>query len=151
MVWLLWPLASSAEFGSKEGQVSYMGEESPHFFKSPSTEDASLVKEPSSCWLDGHGFWNSSTKWQPELQSRECAQLQFRWLSASDSKRCFRRIQQRRRGRRQWIHIIGDSSMRFQYAAWLSLFNGTQRADGFPLHTLPGGDACSFANVGEFD
>ena len=47
-----------------------------------------------------------------------------------------------------WIHVIGDSTMRFFYAAWLSLFNGTQsRQRGYPLHWLPDDDACSFIRV----
>jgi len=47
-----------------------------------------------------------------------------------------------------WIHVIGDSTMRFFYAAWLSLFNGTQsRQRGYPLHWLPDDDACSFVRV----
>ena len=47
-----------------------------------------------------------------------------------------------------WVHTIGDSTMRFFYAAWLSLYNGTQgREPGYPLHWLPDDDKCSFTKV----
>ena len=52
------------------------------------------------------------------------------------------------RGRRNeplWIHVVGDSTMRFLYAAFLSLLNGTEpRAEGFPRHWMPSADECSF-------
>ena len=48
-----------------------------------------------------------------------------------------------------WLHVAGDSTMRFFYAGLLSFFNGTaHRAPGFPLHWLPNDDACAFAKVG---
>ena len=47
-----------------------------------------------------------------------------------------------------WVHLIGDSSVRYMYAAWLTLFNGTERAPGYPRHTLPDADRCSFARAG---
>ena len=43
-----------------------------------------------------------------------------------------------------WLHIIGDSTMRFLFAALLTIFNGTNRADKFPVHTLPDSERCSF-------
>lgn len=51
--------------------------------------------------------------------------------------------------RSPWVHILGDSTMRFLYAAWLSLLNGTSiRAAGYPLHWLPDSDQCSFVRAG---
>jgi len=47
-----------------------------------------------------------------------------------------------------WIHLVGDSTVRFMYAAWLTLLNGTHRAPGYPYHTLPETDPCSFARAG---
>lgn len=47
-----------------------------------------------------------------------------------------------------WVHLIGDSSVRYMYAAWLTLFNGTERAPGYPRHTLPDADRCSFLRAG---
>ena len=50
------------------------------------------------------------------------------------------------RGNREqlWIHVIGESTHRFLYAALLTHFNGTVRMPGFPLHWLPNEDRCSF-------
>ena len=48
----------------------------------------------------------------------------------------------------RWVHILGDSTGRFLYASWLTLLNGSTRAPGFPLHTLPDDDKCSFRRVG---
>ena len=48
-----------------------------------------------------------------------------------------------------WLHVVGDSTMRFFYAGLLSYFNGTERrAPGFPLHWLPSNDSCAFAKTG---
>ena len=48
-----------------------------------------------------------------------------------------------------WLHVAGDSTMRFFYAGLLSLFNGTaERSPGYPLHWLPSNDSCAFAKVG---
>ena len=48
-----------------------------------------------------------------------------------------------------WLHVAGDSTMRFFYAGLLSYFNGTERrAPGFPLHWLPSNDSCAFAKTG---
>merc|ERR1712228_553989 len=43
-----------------------------------------------------------------------------------------------------WIHLIGDSSMRFWYASFLTILNGSTRRPGFPLHELPVSDECAF-------
>ena len=51
-----------------------------------------------------------------------------------------------------WLHVAGDSTMRFLYAALVHHFNGTCArppcAKGFPLHSLPVGDPCSYARAG---
>lgn len=47
-----------------------------------------------------------------------------------------------------WIHLLGDSTVRYMYAAWLTLLNGTERAQGYPRHELPDSDRCSFARAG---
>ena len=47
-----------------------------------------------------------------------------------------------------WTITIGDSTARFFYAALLSAVNGTERKDGFPLHTLAPDDACSMQRSG---
>ena len=54
------------------------------------------------------------------------------------------------RGNRErlWIHVIGESTHRFFYAALLTHFNGTVRMPGFPLHWLPNEDRCSFLSHG---
>ena len=51
--------------------------------------------------------------------------------------------------RGRWLITVGDSTARFFYAALLSAVNGTVgRASGFPLHTLPVDDPCSFERNG---
>lgn len=48
-----------------------------------------------------------------------------------------------------WLHVAGDSTMRFFYAGLLSHFNGSEaRAVGFPRHWLPTNDSCAAARVG---
>lgn len=42
-----------------------------------------------------------------------------------------------------WTITVGDSTARFFFAALLSALNGTERKEGFPLHTLAPDDACS--------
>ena len=57
-----------------------------------------------------------------------------------------RRVQKALAGR--WLITVGDSTARFFFAALLSAVNGSSRAPGLPLHTLPSNDTCSFQRNG---
>ena len=69
------------------------------------------------------GRWSSAagpsgTAWVPDAGA-------LRPIEVSGIRRCLGKPH-------VWIHLLGDSTVRFMYAAWLTLLNGTERAPGFP-------------------
>ena len=45
--------------------------------------------------------------------------------------------------RDRWALVVGDSRVRFIYAALLKLVNGSLPSQGWPTHRVPDGDACT--------
>ena len=89
-------------------------------------------------WLDtcSKGRFDNGSEWHLQHAS-ECGRFR---------KRC---PQQKVHTTSLWLHVAGDSTMRFFYAGLLSRFNGTaERSRGYPLHWLPSNDSCAFAKVG---
>lgn len=103
-----------------------------------------------------HGNWRGGNStdatvhpfWLP-ASSTGAHGRRWRTIDAADAVRCC--VTSHRR-RPLWLHIAGDSSMRFLYAAFVKLFNGTCEsppcAPGFPLHHLPTSDKCAYTRAG---
>jgi hypothetical protein len=75
------------------------------------------------------GFWNGSL-WIPADGSV------WQAISASQILQSFQNLS---------VLVVGDSTMRFHYSAWLDFFNMSRP---YPHHVLPDQDECAFSKVG---
>ena len=92
---------------------------------------AAPLADLQSCadYLTAGGHWSNTSEWLAHSR-HHCALAQSH-------------VHARTALRDRWILVVGDSRVRFIYAALLQLINGSLPYEGWPTHRVPDGDACT--------
>ena len=101
-------------------------------------------------WLDtcSCGSFDNSSLWKLQ-HSNKCGDFRRAAATRAAALCCNQCIASCPSSCTLWLHVAGDSTMRFFYAGLLSQLNGTTaRAAGYPLHWMPNNDSCSFVRAG---
>ena len=101
--------------------------------REPSRAKAPVLFDLQSCadQLTVEGRWSNTSEWIAGTATNSRCKLVLSQQAAHSA------LQDR------WVLVVGDSRVRFIFAALLKLINGSLPSQGWPTHRVPDGDACT--------